>query len=90
MTVVKTAVSIEKDVLADAQRLADALHVSRSQLVTIALRRMVRAHENKALLAQLNTSVDDMTNDETAEEQAVLSLMKRHMAHVERDLLAPI
>jgi thiazole synthase ThiGH ThiG subunit len=84
MAVVKTVVSIDKDVFDDAQRLATELHVSCSQLVTMALRRLVRAHENKALLAQLNASVDSMSDEEKGEEQAILSHMRqRHRAQLE-------
>ena len=84
MVVVKMAVSIDKDVFDDAQRLATELHVSRSQLVTMALRRLVRAHENEALLAQLNASDDRMTDEETGDQQAILAHLRQlHRAQLD-------
>ena len=84
MAVVKTVVSIDKDVFDDALRLATELHVSRSQLVTIALRRLLRAHENTALLAQLKASVDSMSDEEKGDEQAILLHMRqRHLVQLE-------
>jgi metal-responsive CopG/Arc/MetJ family transcriptional regulator len=77
MAIVKTAVSIDKEVFEGAERLAQELQVSRSQLVTLALKRLVRAHENKALLERINASVDGMTGEDRAEEQAVLTHMKQ-------------
>ena len=84
MSSVKTAVSIDRDVFEEAERLAGELHVSRSQLVTMALRRLVRAYENKALLDEINASVDALSDEETADEDRALSSMRhRHRAQLE-------
>ena len=84
MAIVKTAVSIDKDVFEEAERLAGELHVSRSQLVTLALRRLVRAYETRALLDGINASVDALSAEEQTEEAATLSRMRRrHRADLE-------
>jgi metal-responsive CopG/Arc/MetJ family transcriptional regulator len=81
---VKTAVSIDKDVFEEAERLAGELHVSRSQLVTMALRRLVRSYENRALLDEINASVDALTEEEIADDAAALAYMRqRHRAQLE-------
>lgn len=84
VAIVKTAVSIDKDVFEEAERLAGELRVSRSQLVTMALRRLVRAYENRVLLDRINASVDMLTDVEKEDEAAVLARMRqRRWAHLE-------
>lgn len=51
---VKTAISIEKSLFAEADDLAKKLKVSRSRLYVLALEDYVRRQHNRELLARIN------------------------------------
>jgi predicted transcriptional regulator len=66
----KTAISIPDDVFVEAERLADRLQTSRSQLYTRALAEFVARHEDDRVEAAMNTvvaevgpAVDDFTRE---------------------------
>jgi predicted transcriptional regulator len=56
----KTAISIPDDVFEEAERLADRLQTSRSQLYTRALAEFVARHDDDRLAAAMNTVVDEV------------------------------
>ena len=55
----KTAVSIPDDVFEEAERLADRLQTSRSQLYTRALAEFVARHDDDRVQAAMNAVVDE-------------------------------
>ncbi len=64
MTIIKTAVSIEKDLFDQAEDLAEELKVSRSRLVTMALERLIRDYQTKKLVEKLNEVYADGPTEE--------------------------
>jgi len=56
----KTAISIPDDVFEEAERLADRLQTSRSQLYTRALAEFVARHDDDRVQAAMNAVVDEV------------------------------
>jgi hypothetical protein len=56
MQTVKTAISIEKSLFAQAELFAHTMKLSRSKLFVIALQDFFAHQKNKELLAQINTA----------------------------------
>ena len=56
----KTAISIPDDVFEEAERLADRLQTSRSQLYARALTEFVARHDDDRVAAAMNAVVDDV------------------------------
>jgi len=59
MQAVKTAISIEKNLFDQAEKLARDMKVSRSKLFVIALQDFIEARKNKEMLAQINAAYAD-------------------------------
>jgi len=60
MANVKTAVSIPKPLLKQAEALARKYQVSRSRLFAMAVEDHVRRHENQELVEAINAAYDDL------------------------------
>ena len=71
---VKTAISLEKNLFDQVNRLAKDLHVSRSKLFTLAVKDYLKKQESKKLLAQLNTAYSDSPSEE---EKTISKAMHR-------------
>ncbi|MBU2054076.1 MAG: CopG family transcriptional regulator [Proteobacteria bacterium] len=61
---VKTAISLNEELLIKVSRLADDLHVSRSKVFTLAVQDYLKKQENQSLLAQLNEAYEDFPSEE--------------------------
>ena len=61
---VKTAISLDEELLIKVSRLADDLHVSRSKVFTLAVQDYLKKQENQSLLAQLNEAYEDFPIEE--------------------------
>jgi metal-responsive CopG/Arc/MetJ family transcriptional regulator len=61
---VKTAISLEKNLFNQVNKLANDLHVSRSKLFTLAVKDYLKKQESKKLLAQLNAAYSDSPSEE--------------------------
>ncbi len=61
---VKTAISLDEELLVKVNRLADNLHVSRSKVFTLAVQDYLKKQENQSLLAQLNEAYEDFPSEE--------------------------
>jgi metal-responsive CopG/Arc/MetJ family transcriptional regulator len=59
METIKTAISIDKSLFAQANSLARKLKVSRSRLFVIALEDFIREQENRELLEKINAAYED-------------------------------
>jgi len=55
---VKTAISIEENLLIKANELAKQMHTSRSKLFSIALLDFIKKNENKELYEKINNAYD--------------------------------
>ena len=53
---VKTAVSLNRELLERTQALAGALRLTRSRVVALALEEFIRRNENRRMLEQLNAA----------------------------------
>jgi metal-responsive CopG/Arc/MetJ family transcriptional regulator len=74
MAHVKTAISLDKDLFAQLESLAEEMKVSRSQLLGLALEDFLQRRHNQLLLEQLNAAYDEAP-DPT--EQALLQRMRQ-------------
>ena len=63
MTKVKTAVSLSEAVLSEADKLAESLSASRSQIFELALSEFISRHQNQQMLEQLDAVYDDSTEE---------------------------
>ena len=63
MAKVKTAVSLSEAVLAEADKLAESLSTSRSQIFELALSEFISRHQNQQMLKQLDAVYDDSTEE---------------------------
>ena len=73
MPKVKTAVSLSKEVLSNADKLAKSLSTSRSQIFEMALSEFAARHQNQQMLEQLN---DLYSEESTIEEIQLIKRMK--------------
>lgn len=67
MASVKTAISLRKPLLEQADAEARKMKVSRSRLVSLALEEFLRRRENQELLERLNASYADGEDEEERE-----------------------
>lgn len=75
MQAVKTAISIEKNLFDQAEKLAHTMKVSRSKLFVIALQDFIEHQKNKEMLARINAAYAD---EPDATEQALRLKSRRH------------
>jgi metal-responsive CopG/Arc/MetJ family transcriptional regulator len=73
----KIAISIPNHLFEEAERLADRMHTSRSQLYTRALAEFVARHDDDRVTDAMNAVVDDLAS----EEDAALHGFARAAAH---------
>lgn len=64
MGTIKTAISLNKSLFAQANLLARKMKVSRSRLFVIALEDFIRQQENRELLAKINAVYADEPDEE--------------------------
>lgn len=67
MSGVKTAISLDEELLIKVSKLADNMHISRSKVFTLAVQDYLKKQENQSLLAQLNKAYDDFPIEEERE-----------------------
>ncbi len=74
MTIVKTAISIQKNLFQHAEEIAKEMKISRSRLFVLAVEDFIRRYENKLLLEEINRAYADGPDPE---EQEYLRRMQR-------------
>lgn len=74
---VKTAISLDEELLEKVDKLSHDLHVSRSKVFSMAVQDYLKKQENQSLLAQLNEAYEDTPND-TKENISKLMRRKHH------------
>jgi metal-responsive CopG/Arc/MetJ family transcriptional regulator len=72
MAKVKTAVSLSEEVLSNADKLAESLSTSRSQIFEMALSEFISRHQNQQMLQQL----DIVYSEDSTEEVGLIQQMK--------------
>jgi len=78
---IKTAISIEKDLFDQAEKMAQSMKVSRSKLFVIALQDFIAHQKNRDLLAQINAAYSD--EPDTAEQTLRRKSRRQHRRMVE-------
>ena len=63
---VKTAISLEKNLFDQINKLAKEMHVSRSRLFILAAKDYLKKHESRNLLDQINTAYEDIPDEKEA------------------------
>ena len=81
MQSVKTAISIEKTLFDQAEKIAHTMKVSRSKLFVIALQDFIEHQRNKEMLAQINAAYAD--EPDAAEQTLRLRSRRQHRRIVE-------
>jgi metal-responsive CopG/Arc/MetJ family transcriptional regulator len=81
MRVIKTAISIEKDLFDQAENIARSMKVSRSRLFTIAIQDFIEHQKNKEMLAQINAAYSD--EPDTTEQTLRRKSRRQHRRIVE-------
>ena len=80
---VKTAISLDEELLLKVNRLANDLHVSRSKVFTLAVQDYLKKQENQSLLAQLNEAYEDFPDEE--ESGVLKSIRVKHNKIIEQE-----
>jgi metal-responsive CopG/Arc/MetJ family transcriptional regulator len=79
---VKTAISIEYNLLEETGNIAQELAIPRSQFVSLALEEYIRRYKNKQLLAQINAAyAAPPDEDETGTLKVIQSHLRKSGAH---------
>lgn len=81
MKAIKTAISIEKDLFDQAEKMAQSMKVSRSKLFVIALQDFIAHQKNRDLLAQINAAYAD--EPDAAEQTLRRKTRRQHRRMVE-------
>ena len=83
MQAVKTAISLDEELLRKVNSLASDLHISRSKVFALAVQDFLKIRENQSLLAQLNKAYEDFPDKD---EKAISKTMRiKHGKIVERE-----
>ena len=69
---VKTSITLDEGLLQKVSQLANALHISRSRVFTLAVQDYLKKWENQSFLSQLNEAYADFPGDE---EKEILNFM---------------
>ena len=75
MKKIKTAISIDNDLLEETATIAQELDVPRSRVVSLALEDYIHRYRNKQLLAQINEAYSDPPDPDDA---AALEIIRSH------------
>ena len=80
---VKTAISLDEELLIKVDRLSSDLHVSRSKVFTLAVQDYLKKQENQSLLAQLNEAYEDFPGEK--EREISESMRIKHKKIIEQE-----
>ena len=68
MTIVKTAISIQKALFQRAEEIAKEMKISRSRLFVLAVEDFIRRYQNKILLEEINQAYSDNPDEKEQDE----------------------
>lgn len=77
MAVVKTAISIDRELFDAGERMARDLNVTRSELYARALSSLLKQQRRQAIKEQINAVEAALTAEERAEEDAITEGLRR-------------
>ena len=79
---VKTAISIEENLLRKANELAKQMHTSRSKLFSIAILDFIKKNENQKLFETINNAYDsDLENEDIHITNTMKKKINKNMAN---------
>jgi metal-responsive CopG/Arc/MetJ family transcriptional regulator len=81
MTSIKTAISIEESLYQEADALAKAMNIPRSQLFAIAMAEFLRRQKNRQLVESVNEAY---TDDLDESENIMLEKMRQHQGKLQQ------
>ncbi len=82
-TSVKTAISMQKELFQEVNKLAGELHVSRSRLFVMAVQDFIKKKESQNLLSQINNAFSDQPDSEEIKIQS--NMRKKQAKKLERE-----
>ena len=82
-TSVKTAISLQKELFKEVNKLAGELHVSRSRLFVMAIQDFIKKKESQDLLSQINNAFSDQPDSEEITLQS--NMRKKQGEKLERE-----
>jgi len=82
-TSVKTAISIQKELFQEVNKLAEELHVSRSKLFVLAVRDFIKKNENKKIISQINKAYSDYPD--SVEKSLHNAMRQKQAGNLERE-----
>jgi metal-responsive CopG/Arc/MetJ family transcriptional regulator len=68
MTIVKTAISIQKNLFQKADEIAKEMKISRSRFFVLAVEDFIRRYQNKLLLEEINFAYSDGLDENEQDE----------------------
>lgn len=80
---VKTAISLDEELLIKVNRLASDMHMSRSKVFALAVKDFLKIRENQSLLEQLNKAYEDFPDEE--EKVISKSMRVKHAKIIEQE-----
>ena len=81
MSSVRTAISLDRSLLEEADALAEELHLSRSRLFVLALEDFIRRHQHRQLRTRLNEAYEG--EPDPAETMQLRGMRPHHQEVVE-------
>jgi metal-responsive CopG/Arc/MetJ family transcriptional regulator len=82
-TSVKTAISMQKELFEEVNKLAGELHVSRSRLFVMAVQDFIKKKESHKFLSQINNAFSDQPDSEEIKIQS--NMRKMQTKKIERE-----
>jgi Arc/MetJ family transcription regulator len=79
MPKVKTAISIDDTLLAEAVSIAQELDIPKSRVISLALEDFIRHHRNKQLLDQINEAYADAPDSEDVSTLEIIRSQRRKL-----------
>ncbi len=68
MTIVKTAISIQKSLFQRAEEIAKEMKISRSRLFVLAVEDFIRRYQNQLLLDEINLAYSEEVDEKEQDE----------------------
>ncbi|MCC6501255.1 MAG: hypothetical protein IT313_13400 [Anaerolineales bacterium] len=68
MTIVKTAISIQKSLFQRAEEIAKEMKISRSRLFVLAVEDFIRRYQNQILLEEINQAYSEAPDEKERDE----------------------
>ena len=82
-TSVKTAISIQKELFCEVNRLAEELEISRSRLFVLAVKDFIKKNENRKFISEINKAFSDYPD---SKEKQLHDAMRQKLArNLERE-----